>query len=62
MDAKSHETQIDSILVLDNGDVAVSGGPYGFEVIVYRNRLTDHHEASSQYDIVDSINTNGHTV
>jgi len=62
MDAKCHATQIDSILLLDNGDVAVSGGPRCFEILVYRNRLTEQHEASSQYDIVDSISTNGHAV
>lgn len=62
MDAKNHSTQIDSIILLDNGDVAVSGGPFSYEVLIYRNRLTDQHEASTQYDIVDSVNTNGHTV
>lgn len=62
MEAKVHASQIDAIVLLDNGDVAVSGGPLGFEVLIYRNRLTDQQEASSKYDIVDSISTNGHTV
>ena len=62
MEAKIHQTQIDSIIVLDNNDIAVSGGPIGFEIVIYRCRLTPKHEASSQYDIVDSIGTNGHTV
>ena len=41
LDCKFHATQIDSILLLDNGDVAVSGGPLNFEVIIYRNKLND---------------------
>lgn len=62
MEAKEHPTAIESIILLDNNDIAVSGGPIGFEIVIYRNRLTEKHEASSQYDIVDSISTNGNTV
>jgi len=40
MDAKYHATQIDSIVLLDNGDIAVSGGPLNHEVLIYRNRLS----------------------
>jgi hypothetical protein len=48
--------------MLDNNEIAVSGGPHGFEIVIYRNRLTSKQEASSQYDIVDSIGTKGHAV
>lgn len=37
MDAKYHATSIDSIIELSNGDIAVSGGPLNFEVLIYRN-------------------------
>jgi len=39
IDCMYHATQIDSILLLDNGDVAVSGGPLNYEVLIYRNRI-----------------------
>jgi hypothetical protein len=32
-----HATQIDSIVQLDQRDIAVSGGPKGYEVLIYRN-------------------------
>jgi len=62
MDAKRHSTQIDSVLLLDNGDVAVSGGPINYEVLVYRNRISAKQEGSTQYDIVDSVSTQGYSV
>ena len=49
MDAKYHETSIDSIIELSNGDIAVSGGPLNFEVLIYRNQLYNEYEASSHY-------------
>jgi len=49
MDAKYHETSIDSIIELSNGDIAVSGGPLNFEVLIYRNKLYNEYEASSHY-------------
>ena len=62
MMAKWHATQIDSIVLLDNGDIAVSGGPRNFEVLIYRNKMTSNFQQSSQYDIVDSISTKGQPV
>ena len=56
---KYHATQIDSIIQLNNGDIAVSGGPLNFELIIYRNNVAP---AESSYDVVDSISTNGHQV
>ena len=35
-DGKIHATQIDSIILLENDDIAVSGGPLNFEVLIYR--------------------------
>jgi hypothetical protein len=62
MDTKHHATQIDSLLLLENEDIAVSGGPLNFEVLIYRNKLSAKCEATSQYEIVDSIGTQGRTV
>ena len=39
LDAKHHATQIDSVIQLENGDIAVSGGPLNFEVLIYRNKI-----------------------
>jgi len=62
--AKTHATQIDSIILLDNGDVAVSGGPKGFEIIIYRNLVEGNSrvKATKKYEIVDSISTGGYPV
>ena len=62
MDGKYHATSIDSIIELQNGDIAVSGGPLHFEVLIYRNNLLSENEASSHYNIVDSISTGGQQV
>ena len=40
MDAKYHQTQIDSIILLNNNDIAISGGPLNFEVLIYRMRIS----------------------
>ena len=40
LSAKYHTTQIDSVVILSNGDVAVSGGPLNFEILIYRNKLS----------------------
>lgn len=39
LSAKYHATQIDSIVCLNNGDIAVSGGPLNFELLIYRNKI-----------------------
>ena len=36
--AKYHASQIDSVVILTNGDIAVSGGPSNFEILIYRNK------------------------
>jgi prolyl-tRNA editing enzyme YbaK/EbsC (Cys-tRNA(Pro) deacylase) len=40
VDRKEHPTQIDAVLVLSNGDIAVSGGPRKFEILIYRHNFT----------------------
>jgi hypothetical protein len=62
MNAKWHASQIDSIQMLDNGDIAISGGPLNFEVIIYRNRISSSFQPTNQYEIVDSISTKGVSV
>ena len=54
---KYHCTQIESIHELSNGDIAVSGGPLNFEIIIYRNMTKS--EGKINYEIVDSISTKG---
>ena len=59
IDSKLHATQIDSIIQLKNGDIAVSGGPLNYEVLIYRNKISSKAESTTQYQIVDNISTNG---
>lgn len=37
MDSKEHPMQIDAVLVMSNGDVAISGGPRTCEIMIYRS-------------------------
>jgi hypothetical protein len=62
MIAKYHQTQIDSIILLENNDIAISGGPLNYEVLIYRPKLSSKQEATLHYDVVDSICTAGHQV
>ena len=47
-------------MVLSNGDIAISGGPYHFEIVIYRHmpkQMTkDNRE---KIEIVDSLDCNG---
>ena len=71
--SKIHSTQIDSVVILSNGDIAVSGGPLNYEIMIYRNKPTyfngiskqqwfDIQHNSTNYQLVDSISTNGEQV
>ena len=40
LSSKVHSTQIDSVIILSNGDIAVSGGPLNYEIMIYRNRAS----------------------
>ena len=57
---KEHATQIDSVIELSNGDIAVSGGPINFEVIVYRP--TEQRNGKFAFNRIDSIGTGGEPV
>lgn len=39
VDEKCMPTQVECIILLSNGDIAISGGPYRFEVHIYRHDL-----------------------
>jgi hypothetical protein len=56
VETKAHPTQIDCVLVMSNGDVAVSGGPMKFDVLIYSHNFLDN-EHKERLVIVDSINT-----
>ena len=52
---KEHANQIDSVVLLSNGDIAISGGPLNYEVLIYRAKDDD-------FDLVDSISSGGVSV
>jgi hypothetical protein len=39
IDAKELPYQVSGVLLLANGDIAVSGGPTKFEVLIYRHNF-----------------------
>ena len=39
LSGKYHSTQIDSIIILSNGDIVASGGPMNYEILIYRNKI-----------------------
>lgn len=56
--------QVECVLVLSNGDIAISGGPYRFEVLIYRHDLAAESHSNTfrqreKLKQVDSIDTNG---
>lgn len=46
--SKIHSTQIDSVVILSNGDIAVSGGPLNYEIMIYRNNPSCYNGISKQ--------------
>lgn len=48
--AISHGSQVDSILRLDNGDIAISGGPNFFEVLIYRPNFKGEYVYVGSFD------------
>ena len=66
LSAKYHSTQIESIVILSNGDIAVSGGPLNYEILIYRNKVntkwSELGQGSTNYELVDSISTKGEQV
>ena len=39
VETKTMQFQVECVVVLANGDIAISGGPFRFEVLVYRHDL-----------------------
>lgn len=67
LNAKQHTTQIDSIIMLSNGDIAVSGGPLNYEILIYRPKLSsskwsDECPNNTNYQLVDSVSSKGEQV
>ncbi len=55
------------MIVLSNGDIAISGGTMRFEVLIYRHDLGNASPSATgrqreQLKLVDSLDTNGMTV
>ena len=61
--------QVECVLVLSNGDIAISGGPYRFEVLIFRHDLAGEEvngaggqsnpRQRERLKQIDSIDTNG---
>ena len=56
--------QVECIILLSNGDIAISGGPYRFEVHIYRHDLDNQTfgvtgRQREKLKLVDSIDTDG---
>ena len=41
VDEKCMPLQVECMMVLSNGDIAIGGGPYHFEVCIYRHDLAN---------------------
>ena len=39
--------QVECLIVLANGDIAISGGPYRYEVLIYRHNFAAESLANS---------------
>jgi len=64
VDQKTMPHQVECILVLSNGDIAISGGQYRFEISIYRHDLNRKGAGVTGRDreklkLVDSIDTGG---
>jgi len=49
-----HPKQVEVVYSLSNGQIAVSGGPKNFEILLY-----DANESTGKYEFVNSLSTNG---
>ena len=57
MDAKEHPVQIDAVLMLQNGDIAISGGPQKFEILIYRHNYQSEKNNRDGLVLVDALDT-----
>ena len=67
VDEKVMPLQVECIIVLSNGDIAISGGAFRFEIMIYRHDLDNQSvgvggRQREQLKLVDTIDTNGMTV
>lgn len=49
--------QIEAVLVLSNGDIAISGGPRRFEILIYRHNYLCERGRKDGLVLVDSLDT-----
>ena len=59
IDAKELPFQVSGVLLLSNGDIAVSGGPYKFEVLIFRHNFKLQKNRRDAVTLVDSIDALG---
>ena len=59
VEAKDMPFQVDAVLLLSNGDIAISGGPAHFEVLIYRHNLRAEGNKREGMVVVDSLDTGG---
>ena len=59
VDAKELPFQVSGVLLLANGDIAVSGGPSKFEILIYRHNFKLQKGRRDTVMLVDSVDTRG---
>lgn len=57
IDTKEHPMQIDAVLVMSNGEIAISGGPRKYEILIYRHDYLKEKGLRTQIQVVDAIDT-----
>lgn len=57
MESKEHPVQIDAVLLLQNGDIAVSGGPSKYEILIYRHDYLTEMTGRDDLILVDALDT-----
>ena len=59
IDAKELPYQVSGVLLLANGDIAVSGGPTKFEVLIYRHNFKIQKNRRDAVTLIDSVDALG---
>ena len=57
VDSKEHTMQVQAVLLLSNGDIAISGGPNKFGVLIYRHNYLSERSRKETLVLIDSIDT-----